>query len=419
MSLDALMLEMGKSARAAAGQLREASAQVRCCALEAAAQSLCDHRSKILDANACDLAAAQAAGLSAPVIDRLRLDSGRLDVMARGVAAIARQADPVGQILAQWPRPNGLTITRMTTPIGVIGVIYESRPNVTADAAALCLKSANAAILRCGSEARESARAIHAAFVAGVAATTLPPTSVQLVAVPSRDAVGLMLQGLGGNLDLIVPRGGKSLTARVMADARVPVLAHLEGLVHIYLHADADIAKARALVHNAKMRRTGICGAAETLLIDRSILATVGAAVLSELVASGCQIRGDEEVCQLIAEAVPASEEDWRTEYLDAIIAVRCVDGPKDAIAHIEHYGSQHTDCIVTEDALVAEEFLRKVDSAIVMWNASTQFADGGEFGMGAEIGIATGRLHARGPVGAEQLVTFKYVVRGDGQCRD
>ena len=419
MSLDAEMLAMGRRARKAAGQLREASATTRSRALEAAAQSLCDHRDAILEANARDLDAAQATRLSAPGLDRLRLDPVRLEAMASGVAAIARQPDPVGQTLAEWSRPNGLTITRMTTPIGVIGVIYESRPNVTADAAALCLKSANAAILRCGSEARESARAIHAAFVAGVAASALPPSAVQLVAVPSRDAVGLMLRGLEGNLDLIVPRGGKSLTARVMADARVPVLAHLEGLVHIYLHEAADIAKARALVHNAKMRRTGICGAVETLLIDRSVLSTLGAAVLKELAASGCQIRGDAAVCERITEAVPASEEDWRSEYLDAIIAVRCVDGLKDAIAHIERYGSQHTDCIVTEDAAVAEEFLRKVDSAIVMWNASTQFADGGEFGMGAEIGIATGRLHARGPVGAEQLVSFKYVVRGDGQCRE
>ena len=419
MSLDAKMLAMGERARVAASQLREASATTRSRALEAAGQSLCDHRSAILDANAWDLDAAQAAKLSAPVLDRLRLDPVRLEAMASGVAAIARQADPVGQTLAKWSRPNGLSIARITTPIGVIGVIYESRPNVTADAAALCLKSANAAILRCGSEARQSARAIHAAFVAGLAASSLPSSAVQLVPVTSREAVGLMLQGLGGNLDLIVPRGGKSLTARVMADARVPVLAHLEGLVHIYLHEAADIAKARRLVHNAKMRRTGICGAAETLLIDRSVLSTLGVAVLDELAASGCEIRGDAAVCQLLSQAVPACEEDWHTEYLDAIIAVRCVDGLKDAIAHIERYGSQHTDCIVTEDASAAEEFLRKVDSAIVMWNTSTQFADGGEFGMGAEIGIATGRLHARGPVGAEQLVSFKYVVRGDGQCRD
>ncbi len=419
MSLEAEMLAMGRRARAAAGRLREASAATRSRALEAAAQSLRDHRAAILQANACDLAAAQAAALPASVMDRLRLDPLRLGAMESGVAAIARQADPVAQTLAEWSRPNGLRIARITTPIGVIGVIYESRPNVTADAAALCLKSANAAILRCGSEARQSARAIHAAFVAGVAASALPRSAVQLVEVPSRDAVGLMLQGLDGSLDLIVPRGGKSLTARVMAEARVPVLAHLEGLVHIYLHEAADGAKARAVVRNAKMRRTGICGAAETLLIDRSVLSTLGVAVLDELLASGCQIRGDAAVCQLIAQAVPANEEDWRTEYLDAIIAVRCVDGVKDAMAHIERYGSQHTDCIITEDASVAEEFLRKVDSAIVMWNASTQFADGGEFGMGGEIGIATGRLHARGPVGAAQLVTFKYVVRGDGQCRD
>ncbi|MDE2464049.1 MAG: glutamate-5-semialdehyde dehydrogenase [Alphaproteobacteria bacterium] len=419
MSLDADMLAMGAHARTAARDLREASAATRNHGLEAAAQALRAHCAAILQANARDLAQAHAAGLSAPVIDRLCLDAARIAAMASGVEAIARQADPVGRELAGWSRPNGLSIRRITTPIGVIGVIYESRPNVTADAAALCIKSSNAAILRCGSEAFESARAIHAAFTEGLCAGGLPPKSVQLVEVRSRQAVGLMLQGLGGSIDLIVPRGGKSLTARVMAEARVPVLAHLEGLVHVYLHEGADLEKARALVRNAKMRRTGICGAAETLLIDRTILTTVGRAVLKELVAAGCEIRGDEAICTLLSEAVPAGEEDWQSEYLDAIISVRCVDGLEDAISHIEHYGSQHTDCIVTEDAMIAEEFLRRVDSAIVMWNASTQFADGGEFGMGAEIGIATGRLHARGPVGAEQLVTFKYVVRGDGQCRD
>ena len=331
---------------------------------------------------------------------------------------MAALPDPVGRELARWRRPNGLDIARVATPIGVLGIIYESRPNVTADAGALCLKSGNAVILRGGSESFHSSRAIHAALVEGLEAAGIPSAAIQLVPTTDRAAVGHMLAGLNGTLDLIVPRGGKSLVARVQKEARVAVLAHLEGVCHTYVHEKADLAKARALVLNGKMRRTGVCGATETMLIDRSILSTHLRPILDDLAKAGCEIRGDGEIRAAYPQAKPASEEDWRTEYLDAIIAVRAIDGVEDAITHIATYGSQHTEAIVTEDNGAAERFLSALDSAIVMHNASTQFADGGEFGMGAEIGIGTGKLHARGPVGVEQLTIFKYVLRGTGQTR-
>jgi glutamate-5-semialdehyde dehydrogenase len=334
------------------------------------------------------------------------------------VEAVCSLPDPVGRELARWQRPNGLDIARVATPIGVIGIIFESRPNVTADAGALCLKSGNVAILRGGSESFHSSRAIHAGLEEGLTAAGLPQAAIQLVPVTDRAAVGMMLAGLNGAIDLIVPRGGKSLVARVQTEARVPVLAHLEGICHTYVHEKADPAMARAIVLNAKMRRTGICGATETLLIDRSIVPTCLVPILDALASAGCEIRGDDAVRAVYPRAKPANEEDWCTEYLDAIIAVRAVDGVEQAIRHIETYGSQHTDAIITEDRDAAEHFMAGLDSAIVMHNASTQFADGGEFGMGAEIGIGTGKLHARGPVGVEQLTTFKYVVRGSGQTR-
>jgi glutamate-5-semialdehyde dehydrogenase len=356
--------------------------------------------------------------MAAPMVDRLTLNVARIEAMARGIEVVADLPDPVGRELARWSRPNGLDIVRVATPIGVIGIIYESRPNVTADAGALALKAGNVAILRGGSDSIRSATAILAAMREGLKAAGLPDAALQMVRNTDRAAVGLMLEGLDGNVDLIIPRGGKGLTGRVMREARVPVLAHLEGIVHVYVHAAADPEKARRVVLNAKMRRTSICGAAETLLLDRAILGDLGAILLKDLADAGCEIRGDEAVRAVFPAARAATEEDWKTEYLDAIIAVRAVDGVEEAIRHIEHYGSHHTDAIVTEDAAAAEAFLNSLDSAIVLWNASTQFADGGEFGMGAEIGIGTGKLHARGPVGAEQLTTFKYVVRGNGQTR-
>jgi glutamate-5-semialdehyde dehydrogenase len=346
------------------------------------------------------------------------LDGNRIEAMAKGIEEIADLHDPVGRVLAQWRRPNGLDISRVATPIGVIGIIYESRPNVTADAAALCLKSGNVCILRGGSEAIRTNGAIHDAIASVLAQSELPASAVGLVRNTDRAVVGHMLAGLDGALDLIIPRGGKSLVARVQAEARVPVLAHLEGICHVYVHVKADPAKARAIALNAKMRRTGVCGAAETLLIDRNVLEGLGVAILQDLRDAGCEIRGDENIRTAFPDAKPATEDDWRTEYLDAIIAVKAVDGVDDAIRHIETFGSHHTESIITEDVATAERFLAALDSAIVMWNASTQFADGGEFGMGAEIGIGTGKLHARGPVGVEQLTTFKYIVRGSGQVR-
>jgi len=412
-----MMMELGRRARAAARTLGLASAQQKTDALMAMARALEAASARIVAENAADVAAAEQAGAAPAYLDRLRLDAGRVAAIASGLEAIARLPDPVGQVMTAWERPNGLTIERVRTPLGVIGVIFESRPNVTADAGGLCLKAGNAAILRTGSDAMASAAAIHACLVEGLRAAGLPEAAIQLVPTKDRAAVGEMLAGLGGAIDVIVPRGGKSLVARVQEEARVPVFAHLEGIVHVYVHADADPDKALAVVRNSKMRRTGICGAAETLLIDAAAAGRAGPLV-TMLLDEGCAVRGDAAICALDPRVTPALEADWSTEYLDAVISVRMVDGLDAAIAHIETFGSHHTDCIVTEDAAAAERFLREVDSAIVLHNASTQFADGGEFGFGAEIGIATGRMHARGPVGVEQLTSFKYRVRGAGQIR-
>lgn len=412
------MLALGRAARSAARAMREASADTKNKALRAAAATIRAHTKDILAANAEDLAKAKANGISASMLDRLALDEKRIEAMAKGVEDVAALADPVGRELSRWTRPNGLDISRVATPIGVIGIIYESRPNVTADAGALALKSGNVSILRGGSESAHSSAAIHAALLEGLREAGLPEAAIQRVPTTDRAAVGLMLEGLNNTIDLIIPRGGKGLTGRVMSEARVPVLAHLEGLCHVYVHEKADLAKARAIALNAKMRRTSICGAAETLLIDKSVLKSHGLPILEDLAKASCEIRADETVRAIFPSAKAAIEEDWRTEYLDAIIAVKAVDGVEDAIRHIETYGSQHTDSILTEDKQVAEYFLSALDSAIVLWNASTQFADGAEFGMGAEIGIGTGKMHARGPVGVEQLTTFKYIVRGSGQTR-
>ena len=410
------MLAIGAAARDAARLLRESSNDTRSEALRVAASALRARAPEILAANAEDLKAATDSSVA--MRDRLTLNAKSVEAIARGLEAIAALPDPLARTLAHWKQPNGLDISRVATPIGVIGMIYESRPNVTADAAALCIKSGNAVILRGGSDSLRSSRAIHAAMLDGLQAAGLPGACVQLVQTTDRAAVGEMLQGLDGAIDLIIPRGGKSLVARVQSEARVPVLAHLEGICHVYIHEAAERDMARAIVLNSKMRRTGVCGAAETLLIDEAALVSHGVSILSDLRKAGCEIRGDERVRAAFPHAKPAADEDWRSEYLDAIIAVKTVRGVEDAIRHIETYGSHHTESIVTEDAAVAERFLAALDSAIVLWNASTQFADGGEFGMGAEIGIGTGKLHARGPVGTEQLTTFKYVVRGSGQTR-
>ncbi len=412
------MLALGQRAREAARVLREAPTGTKNKALHAAADAIRAHAAAILAANAKDMNEAASARLTPALLDRLLLDDKRIAAMAKGIEDVAALPDPVGRELARWTMPNGLDIQRIATPIGVIAMIYESRPNVTADAGALALKAGNVAILRGGSESARSSAAIHSAMVDGLRAAGLPEAAISLVPTTDRAAVGLMLTGLEGAIDLIIPRGGKALTSRVMAEARVPVLAHLEGVCHVYVHEGAELSKARAIVLNAKMRRTGVCGAAETLLIDRSIMASHALAILKDLAEAGCQIRGDEAVCAIFPEATEATDDDWSSEYLDAIISVKIVDDEEDAIAHIERYGSHHTECIVTEDKVVAEHFLSALDSAIVLWNASTQFADGGEFGMGAEIGIGTGKLHARGPVGVEQLTSFKYVVRGTGQVR-
>ncbi len=417
-ALAAEMMAVGAAARDAARAMREAGGDAKTKALIVAAAAIRSRAAEILAANKGDIEAAKAANMPAPMVDRLMLNDARIEAMAAGVETVAGLPDPVGRELARWSRPNGLDIARVATPIGVIGIIYESRPNVTADAGALALKSGNVAILRGGSDSIRSSLAIQAAMAEGLNAAGLPQTAIQVVKSTDRAAVGMMLEGLGGTVDLIVPRGGKGLTGRVINEARVPVLAHLEGLCHVYVHAKADLEKARSIALNAKMRRTSVCGAAETLLLDKAVLTSHGVAVLEDLAKAGCEIRGDEAVRAVYPAAKPATEEDWKTEYLDAIIAVRVVDGLEQAIAHIEKYGSHHTDSIVTEDAAAAEAFMNSVDSAIVLWNASTQFADGGEFGMGAEIGIGTGKMHARGPVGAEQLTTFKYVVRGTGQTR-
>ena len=416
--LAGLMAGMGRSAKDAARTLAHAPRPVKDSALRQAAAALRDAVPAILAANAEDVTQARARGLAASMLDRLTLDAKRIEAIAAGLESVAELGDPVGTVLAAWTRPNGLRIERVRVPIGVIGIIYESRPNVTADAGALCLKAGNAAILRGGSESAQSSQAIHACLVEGLRAAGLPEAAVQLVPVTDRAAVGILLSDMAEWIDLIVPRGGKSLVERVQREARVPVLGHLEGICHIYVDGAADLEMARRIVLNAKMRRTGICGAAETLLVDRACAGTHLAPLVRDLLDAGCEVRGDAETCRADLRVRPAKPEDWGAEYLDAIIAARVVNGVEEAMTHIVAHGSQHTDSIVTNDPETAERFLAHVDSAIVLHNASTQFADGGEFGMGAEIGIATGKLHARGPVGVEQLTTFKYRVRGSGQVR-
>jgi glutamate-5-semialdehyde dehydrogenase len=413
--LAATMAEIGRRARAAATALALAPAEAKVAALRDAARAVRDRAAEILAANTSDLA--EAEGLTPALRDRLELDPKRLEAIAAGLEAIAALPDPVGRVLAQWTRPNGLAIERVAVPLGVVGIIYESRPNVTADAGGLALKSGNAAILRGGSESFHSSRALVAALRGGLRSAGLPEDAIQLVPTRDRAAVGLML-AMNGVIDIIVPRGGSSLIERVQRESRIPVIAHLEGLCHTYVDGAADPKKAREIVLNAKMRRVSVCGATETLLVDRKVVATVLPPILADLRAAGCELRGDPEVLALDGAVGPATEQDWRTEYLDAILAIRVVDGVGEAIAHIERFGSHHTDAIVTEDPSIAERFLREVDSAIVLVNASTQFADGGEFGMGAEIGISTQRLPPRGPVGAAELTTYKYLVRGSGQVR-
>ncbi|BBE73496.1 glutamate-5-semialdehyde dehydrogenase [Oharaeibacter diazotrophicus] len=412
------MLALGRRARAAARRLATATAAEKRAALAAMAAAVRAHVAEILAANAIDVAEMKVNGQTAAFLDRGTLTEPRVEAIAAALDEIAALPDPVGKVLAAWDRPNGLHIERVATPLGVIGIIYESRPNVTADAGALALMAGNAAILRCGSDSYASSEAILTALREGLSAAGLPEDAIQLVPTRDRAAVGMLLGGLGGTVDVIVPRGGKSLVARVQAEARVPVFAHLEGICHVYVDKAADLDMAIAIAVNAKLRRTGVCGSAETLLVDRAVAATHLAPILDALAARGCAIRGSDEVVALWPAATPASEEDWRTEYLDAIISVTLVDGVEAAIEHVETYGSHHTEAIVTADPDTAERFLNGIDSAIVLHNASTQFADGGEFGMGAEIGIATGKMHARGPVGVEQLTSFKYRVRGNGQLR-
>ncbi len=414
--VDIVMIALGRAAREAARVLAASADNDRSAALRSAAASVRGRAGEILAANRRDIAEAAARRAAPAFVDRLALDARRIDGIAAGLEAIATLPDPVDRVLARFERPNGLVIERVAVPLGVIGIVFESRPAVTADAGALCLKAGNAAILRGGSESFHSAVLIHACLVDGLRAAGLPEAAITLVPVRDRAAVGAMLRGLDGNLDVIVPRGGPSLVARVQAEARVPVFAHLEGNNHVYVHASADRAKALAIVRNAKLRRTSVCGAAETLLVDRG--SPIHGDLVRDLLDAGCEIRGDVASGAIDARVVPATEADWRTEYLDAILAVKVVEGLDEAIAHVERYGSRHTDCIVAEDMAAATRFLREVDSAIVLHNASTQFADGGEFGFGGEIGIATGRLHARGPVGVEQLTTFKYKVHGTGQVR-
>jgi len=414
----ALVSALVRTAREAQAALAMSSFDQRKAALHAAAGLIREHEAEILARNEADVARAGANGISPAFIDRLTLTPARIEGMAAGLDQITGLEDPIGRELARWSRPNGLDIARVATPLGVIGVIYESRPNVTVDAGGLCLIAGNAAILRGGSDSRETSGYLAELMGAGLQAAGLPRGGVQMVPTDDRGAVGAMLAA-SGEIDVIIPRGGRSLVERVQTEARVPVFAHLEGICHLYIDSDADAGKAVELAVNAKMRRTGICGAAETILIDRGVASAILPAVGAALTEAGCAIRGDSASCELIAGATPADEEDWRTEYLDSIISVRVVDGFDEAATHISTYGSNHTDCIITENADSAERFLREIDSAIVMVNASTQFADGGEFGMGAEIGIATGRMHARGPVGAAQLTSFKYLVRGNGQVRD
>jgi glutamate-5-semialdehyde dehydrogenase len=412
------MTALGESARSAAATLATASGEQRNAALAAAAAALRERSGEIVAANEKDMIAARERSLSGAMLDRLMLDSERIEAMAAGIETIIGLRDPVGRVLEEWERPNGLRIQRVSVPLGVIGIIYESRPNVTADAAALCVKSGNAVILRGGSESFHSSTAIYECLRAGLISSGLPGEAVQMVPTTDRAAVGFLLSSMAEWVDVVVPRGGKSLIKRVQDEARVPVIGHLEGICHVYLHAAADPDMARDVVLNAKMRRTGICGAAETVLVDSASADILLPVVCEALLAAGCEIRGDDKVTALVDKATPATEGDWSTEYLDAIVSIRVVDGIEQAIEHIRRYGSGHTESIVTGDTESAEQFFREVDSAIVLHNASTQFADGGEFGMGAEIGIATGRIHARGPVGADQLTSYKYVVRGSGQVR-
>jgi glutamate-5-semialdehyde dehydrogenase len=414
----AAMREIGAKARVAAREVANAPAEKKNRALLAGARILRERVGEILAANELDCEDARAKDLSAALIDRLTLNSTRIEAMALGLEEVAALPDPVGRVLATYTRPNGLIIERVSTPLGVVGVIYESRPNVTADAGALCLKSGNAVVLRGGSDSFRSSAAIHACLVAGLKEAGLPEAAITRAPFAAREVVGEMLEGMDGALDVIVPRGGKSLVERVQREARVPVFAHLEGIVHVYVDRSVDFDKALKIVVNAKMRRVGVCGAAETLLVHRAVAPFLLGKLMDALIEAGCAVRGDAAAREADSRVTPVTEEDWRTEYLDAIISVRVVDSLDAAIDHIETYGSHHTDCIVTEDKAAAERFLKEVDSAIVLHNASTQFADGGEFGFGAEIGIATGRMHARGPVGVEQLCTFKYRVRGDGQTR-
>jgi glutamate-5-semialdehyde dehydrogenase len=412
-----LMKDMGRRARAAGRVLALAEPAKKTAALKAAACAIRENSSTILQANAEDISSA-GDKLTPAFRDRLSLDAKRVAAMADGIEVVAALPDPVGTVMAAWHRPNGLKIERVRTPLGVIAVIYESRPNVTADAGALCVKAGNAVILRGGSESFHSSRAIHKAIVEGLDSQNLPADAIQLVPTRDRAAVGELLSGLGGTIDVVVPRGGKALVGRIEAEARVPVFAHLEGVCHVYVHAPADLETAKKIVLNAKMRRTGVCGAAETLLVDKKLAATHLRPLVEMLIEAGCEIRGDEQTRAADKRVVAATEQDWATEYLDAILSVKVVDGLQSAIHHVERYGTHHTDAIVTDDKTAAEKFMDEVDSAIVLHNASTQFADGGEFGFGAEIGIATGRLHARGPVGVEQLCSFKYRVRGTGQTR-
>jgi glutamate-5-semialdehyde dehydrogenase len=416
--LAAVMRELGREVREAARTVALAAAAQKNRALAAMARAIRGSQAAILAANAQDVAQAKAANATEAFIDRLTLNAARVEAMAAGIEVVRKLKDPVGSVMAAWRRPNGMRIERVRVPLGVVGVIYESRPNVTADAGALCLKAGDAVVLRGGSDSFRSSEAIHTALVAGLREAGLPAAAISLVPTRDREAVGMMLAGLDGAIDVLVPRGGKDLVARVQSEARIPVFAHLEGVCHVYVDAKAKLAMAKAIVLNAKMRRTGVCGAAETLLVDRKAAPKLLKPLVAMLLDAGCEVRGDAAVRTADSRVKPASAVDWSTEYLDAIITAGVVDGVDGAIAHIERYGSHHTDAIVTEDKSAAEKFLREVDSAIVLHNASTQFADGGEFGFGAEIGIATGRLHARGPVGVEQLTTFNYRIRGSGQTR-
>ena len=417
-TVEEIMMDIGARANAAKPALAIASAEQKHAALIGMAQAIEASVTEILNANAIDMERAVANNMSSAMLDRLKLDDGRVRAMANGIRAIAELKDPIGEVIAKWDRPNGLNIERVRTPLGAIGVIYEARPNVTADAGALCLKAGNAVILRGGSDSFHSSGAIHACLVKGLEAANLPKDAIQIVPTSDRAAVGEMLKGLNGAIDVIIPRGGKGLVARVQTEARVPVFAHLEGLCHIYVDASANLDMAKDIVINAKMRRTGICGSAETLLIDKNADNSFVPYIINALREAGCEVRGTEDIIAQVDAVIPATIEDWSTEYLDKIIAAKTVDGISGAIAHINQYSSNHTEAVICEDANVAERFFNEIDSAILLHNASTQFADGGEFGMGAEIGIATGKMHARGPVGVEQLTSFKYRVHGNGQTR-